>query len=79
MKVISEKKWSYTLMEDERGWILTFMIGGPVEIDISVLIKPDENNLIRDDFSKIEDLVESFKNNIDGISKRRIIPSIWPS
>jgi len=65
-------------MEDERGWILTFMLGSPVEIDISVLLNNEEIKLIGKDLSKIEELVEQFKNNIDGISERRIVPSVWP-
>jgi len=66
------KKWSYIFVEDERGWILTFMLGGPVEIDISVLLNNEETKSIGKDLSKIEELVEQFKNNIDEISERRI-------
>lgn len=61
MKIIKEKKWSYILMEDDRGWILTYMIGGAVEIDISVLLSSEEVNKIQDGVLEVEDLVEYFK------------------
>lgn len=79
MKVIAEKPWSYVLFEAERGWILTFLIGGAVEVDVSVLLTNDEIGRIKADPSTVDALVRAFSRNRAAISGREITPPVWKS
>lgn len=77
MKTIAEKPWSYVLFEAEHGWILTFLIGGPVEVDVSVLLADDEIARIVNDPSCIDVLVREFSRNRSMIADRVITPPVW--
>lgn len=77
MKVVAEKPWSYVLFEAERGWILTFLIGGPIEVDVSVLLTDDEIGRIKDDPSVVDALVRDFTRNRAAIAHREITPPVW--
>lgn len=77
MRTIAEKPWSYLLLEAEYGWVLTFLIGGPVEVDISVLLTDDEVTRIKGDPSSIEALVRDFSRDRKIFSGREIKPPVW--
>lgn len=77
-KVISEKRWSYVLIDVDGMWVLTLLIGGVVEIDVSIKLTDEEIAAIRDDATFVEKIVESVKKNRAAFSGREIRPPIWP-
>jgi hypothetical protein len=76
--VIAEKPWSYVLFEDRGVWILTLLIGGVVEIDVSVRLAPDEVEAIKSGQLRIEDLVARVKRQRGAFAAREINPPVWP-
>jgi hypothetical protein len=78
MQVVIEKKWSYVLFDDGKGWILTYLIGGVVEIDVSVRLTAQERSLIEADPSSVERLVEAMKQSRREFASREIKPPVWP-
>jgi len=78
MSVIAEKRWSYVLFDDGKGWVITVLIGGGVEIDVSVRLTSEGINLIKSDVSCADHIAEEIKRNRDKFSAREISPPIWP-
>ena len=78
MIVIAEKPWSYVLFDDGKGWVLTLLIGGVVEVDISIRLALDEIEAIKKDVSFVNTLVSEVKQKRDKFSAREIVPPIWP-
>lgn len=78
MSVIAEKRWSYVFFDDGKGWVITVLIGGVVEIDVSVRLTSEEINLIKSDVSYADHIAEEIKCNRDKFSAREISPPIWP-
>ena len=79
VRVIAEKPWSYVLFERGNDWILTLLIGGVVEVDVSVRLAPDEIEAIRANRLHVEDIVAKIKQKRDAFAEREINPPIWPS
>jgi hypothetical protein len=77
-KVISEKRWSYVLLEDAERWVLTLLIGGVVEVDVSVLLTDQEIASIEADPSFVEKIVEDVRANRKVYSSREIVRPVWP-
>lgn len=78
MHVVAEKKWSYVLFDDGKGWILTYLIGGVVEVDISVRLTEQERDLIKADPANVDKLVETMKQHRRDFASREINPPVWP-
>ncbi|MFT6430255.1 MAG: hypothetical protein ACJAXR_001824 [Halopseudomonas sp.] len=78
MKIISEQAWSYVLFDNGTHWILTFLLGGPVEIDVSVRLEDDEIMKIKQDGSFLSQLLEKFKANRSHYRDREVRPPVWP-
>lgn len=78
MRVVAEKKWAYVVVDDGQGWILTYLIGGVIEVDISVRLTDEEADLIKLDPANVENLVEMMKKHRSAFSSREINPPIWP-
>lgn len=78
MAVIAEKAWSYVLFDNGEDWILTFLIGGVVEIDVSVRLSNDEIAMIKADSTYVEILLASIKKNRSAFADREINPPVWP-
>lgn len=80
MKIISEEKFSYYLLEDETDgeWYLTFMSGGVFEVDICVQLNSDEIQSIKSDSGKIKELLRSFMADSSLYKDRRVVPSKRP-
>lgn len=81
MRVISAKRYSYFLLEDESDgiWYVTYFTGGPCEIDICVKLTEEEIKQLKEVPEFILVLVESFKENKSLYENRIIIPSKRPS
>lgn len=79
MKILAEKPWSYVLMENGEDWILTYLIGGVVEIDVSLRLNRDEIAMIQDNPSYLETLVAAAKMNRASYASREIHPTVWPN
>ncbi len=79
MKIISEKPYSYFLVEDEGAWFLTYMSGGPFEIDNCVKLNDAEIKDLKNNPSYVIDLMESFKSDRSLYEGRRVIPSVRPN
>jgi len=77
-KVIAEKPWSYVLFEDGNDWVLTLLIGGVVEIDVSIRLASEEVQAIRSKQLHVEDLVTKVKQQRAAFAQREINPPIWP-
>jgi len=78
MKIIKEEKWHYIWMEDAGEQYLTFMSGGPVEIDYSVKLTPAELQRIEKDPQAIDALIRELLSDHGKLLQRRIVPSKWP-
>ncbi|MBY0574883.1 MAG: hypothetical protein K2P84_14480 [Undibacterium sp.] len=61
MKVLAEKSWSYVLMDDGTDWILTFLIGGVVEIDVSIRLTAEEISMIKENPACLDTIVDAAK------------------
>lgn len=79
MSVIAEKRWSHVLFDDGKGWVLTLLIGGVVEVDVSIRLTNDEIDSIKRDGSFIERLVYEVRQHRDNFSAREISPPVWPA
>jgi hypothetical protein len=78
MRVVKEVKWQYILMEDEGDYYLTFLSGGPVEIDYCVKLTPEERQRVEKDGADIQALIDELLADREKLHKRRIVPSRWP-
>ncbi len=80
MRVLSEEKFSYYLLEDESDgvWYLTFMSGGVFEVDICVKLLDEEIEKIKRDEGNIKKIVRSFMDDSSLYENRRVIPSKRP-
>jgi hypothetical protein len=78
MKVIAEQPWSYVLFDDGEYWVLTYLIGGVVEIDVSIRLNSDEIEAIKTDASAIMPLLTNMKSNRSAYADREIRPPVWP-
>jgi hypothetical protein len=78
MKVIAEQAWSYALMDTGTEWILTYLIGGVVEIDVSIRLSKDEIAKIQENPNYLEILVDAAKTNRAEYASREIHPPVWP-
>lgn len=80
MKIISEEKFSYSLLEDEADgeWYLTFMSGGVFDVDICVFLILEEVLSIKSDLSKAKDLVRSFMDDRSLYTDKGVVPSKRP-
>lgn len=78
MHVVAEKKWSYVLLDDGKGWVLTYLVGGVVEVDVSVRLTEQERDLIKADPANVEKLVETMKQHRRDFANREINPPVWP-
>lgn len=81
MKVIQKKRYSFFLLEDEetQEWFLTFMTGGPFEVDICVKLSEDEVSSIKQEPEYVSELMKSFKSDRSLYEGRRVIPSKRPN
>jgi hypothetical protein len=78
MKVIAEHAWSYVLIDTGTDWILTYLIGGVVEIDVSIRLSQDEIAKIQENPSYLEILLDAAKTNRVAYASREIHPPVWP-
>lgn len=78
MRVIAEQAWSHVLMDNGTDWILTYLIGGVVEIDVSIRLNTEEITKIKENPNFLEILVEAAKTNRAEYANREIYPPVWP-
>ena len=78
MEIIKEKPWSYVLFDDGKGWALTFLIGGVVEVDVTVRLTATEIDMIKADEKNILSIMKNVERNRQANVAREIIPPIWP-
>jgi hypothetical protein len=80
MIIISAKRYSYFLLEDDDGtWYLTYFTGGAFEIDICVKLTNNEIEQLKINPDFVNELVENFKKDKSIYENRRVIPSKRPS
>ncbi|WDE13514.1 hypothetical protein [Thalassomonas haliotis] len=79
MNIVSEKKYSYLLMEEDNEWYLTYLTGGAFEVDICVKLNNEEINKLKETPEFVGNLVENFKTDSSLYEGRRIIPSVRPN
>lgn len=78
-RVICESAYEYVLFERSGAWLLTFMLGGVIETDVSVEMLPAEIEKQKSNPEYVKQLVHELKINPDLLGARRISPSVWPS
>ncbi|MFZ6798955.1 hypothetical protein [Undibacterium sp. Di24W] len=78
MKIIAEQAWSHVLMDNGTDWILTYLIGGVVEIDVSIRLSKEEIAKIRDNPNYLEILLDAVKTNQVAYASRELHPPVWP-
>nr|WP_314862451.1 hypothetical protein [uncultured Undibacterium sp.] len=79
MQILAEKKWSYVLMDDGIDWILTFLIGGVVETDLSIRLTAEEILKIKNNAAFLDILVETGRTDRAAFANREINPPVWPT
>ncbi|WP_049896416.1 hypothetical protein [Natrialba chahannaoensis] len=77
MRVLERKPYSYILLDRDGEWILTFLLGGPIERDVSVRLTLVEVTAIEDGDSSAEDLVETFRADPSVYEDRQVTPTVW--
>ncbi|MFE8070089.1 hypothetical protein QQM79_03435 [Marinobacteraceae bacterium S3BR75-40.1] len=77
--MIKKKLYSYVLMDVDGEWVLTFLLGGPVELDVSVKLTDSEVEAIKSEDAAADRLVSEFKKDKSLYENRKIVPTIWPS
>ncbi|WP_336358930.1 hypothetical protein [Haloarcula sp. CGMCC 1.6347] len=78
MRVLDRQPYSYVLLARDGEWILTFLLGGPVERDVSVRLTLAEVTAIEDGESSATDLVETVRADLSAYDDRRVRPTVWP-
>ena len=79
MTIIDETQWSHTLFEKDTDWFLTMLLrSGPVEVDVSFKLTPDEIASIKEDRANLKVLMEEIGDNREAYQDREINPPVWP-
>ena len=78
MRVLDRKPYSYVLLERDDEWVLTFLLGGPVERDASVRLTAGEIRAIEDGEKSAGELVDTFRGSLSAYEDRRITPPVRP-
>ncbi|SEQ51307.1 hypothetical protein [Natrinema salaciae] len=78
MNVLDSESYSYVLVDDDGEWILTFLLGGPVERDVSVALTDDEVTAIAEGDRSTGDIVEQFRDDPAAYEGRRVHPPVRP-
>ncbi len=79
MTIIDETQWSHTLFEKDTDWFLTMLLrSGPVEVDVSFKLTPDEIASIKEDRANLKVLMEKIGDNREAYQDREINPPVWP-
>ena len=78
MNVIAEERWSHVLFDDGQGWVLTLLMGGVVDIDVSIRLTTQEIAQIRSDPAQLKQLVRSVQQGRNAFAAREIRPPVWP-
>jgi hypothetical protein len=79
MTIIDETQWSHTLFEKDTDWFLTMLLrSGPVEVDVSFKLTPDEIASIKKDRANLKVLMEGIGDNREAYQDREINPPVWP-
>lgn len=76
-KAIAEEPWSYVLFEDGGEYILTVLIGGVVDVGVSVQLTSEEVQDIRRNPEAVADLAERVRQNRAEYRDREVKPPIW--
>jgi len=79
MRVLDSEPYSYILLERGEEWILTFLLGGPIERDVSVRLTDTEIAAVEAGDSSAADIVETFRADSSTYEGRRIMPTVWPA
>lgn len=79
VRVIDKRPYSYILFEADADWVLTFLLGGPMELDVSVKLTEGEVERINEDQNFIDKLISNLKKDKSHCESRKIVPAIWPS
>jgi hypothetical protein len=77
-EIIAEKKWSYVMFRDGDNVLLTFLSGGSVEFDYTILLGEDEVIALSQDPGKLTAFVQSLLANPGQLASRKLPCSIWP-
>jgi hypothetical protein len=77
-EIISEERWSYVLFSRKGEWLLTFLSGGPVEVDHTVRLSYDEIQKLRSGTLAASALILRLKSDPESYSSRELQPPIWP-
>lgn len=78
MDVLDKEPYSYVLLERGEELILTFLLGGPVERDVSVRLTDAERDALEAGESSAAELVEEFRADNSAYEGRNISPTVWP-
>ena len=79
MTIIDETQWSHTLFEKDTDWFLTMLLrSGPVEVDVSFKLTPDEIASIKTDRANLKVLMTEIGDNREAYQDREINPPVWP-
>jgi hypothetical protein len=70
------KPYAYSLYNYNDKFYLIYLTGGPLEYGISIRLNKDEIEMVRDDQTKLEELIREFKSDSSLYEGRRIVPVV---
>jgi hypothetical protein len=73
-EIIIEKPWSFTLYDKDGEWILTLLIGGVVDVPVSIVLTPEEIERVKLEPRAVEDLVELVRKDRSAFASRELKP-----
>lgn len=77
-RILAEAPWSYVAFERDGASFLTFMRGGPIEVDATVRLLPEEVDRIRSNPETAATLVRDFLEHPHTCEARLAVPPLWP-
>jgi hypothetical protein len=78
-RVIAESRYDFVVFErSDGGFVATFLLGGPVEVDVSVQLTDEEAVSVERSPASAGKMIEQFKRSLVALETRRLRPPVWP-
>ena len=78
MNIIAEKPWSYVIFQDGEQFYITLILGGVIDIDVTIQLTSDDVATIEGYSASADMLADKIRRDIEKFRNRQIIPPIWP-
>jgi hypothetical protein len=76
--VICEKRFSHVVFQYDGNTLLTFLSGGPIEVDCTIVLTNDESDAIVSNHSTALALVHNLIASPILLATRKLVVAVWP-